>query len=150
MAIWTVKTLDKKSVEEHEIWIKDGQTIRRVTGFRWGSWTVETSDDQPPEFDFAEVPGGDGKADSIDMNNCCENNIENVELDSMDDGWYGDVEYPDDMSEEEQERLDELWEEDSYDGWESDGWYLDETEAWAWGPLEILDENGETVSVINQ
>lgn len=150
MATWTVKTADKKSVEEHEIWTKDGEEIRRVTGFRWGSWTVETSDDKLPEFEFAEVPGGNGKIDSIDMNNCYGGNIESVELDSMDDGWYGDVTYPDDMDEEERERLDELWDEDSYDGWESDGWYLDETEAWIWGPLEILNQDGEVVSVINQ
>ena len=150
MATWTVKTQDKKSVEEHEIWTKDGKTIRRITGFRWGSWIVETSDDNPPEFEFTEVPNGNGKLDSIDMNNCYENNIENVELDSMVDGWYGDVQYPDDMDEDEIERLNELWEEEGYDAWENEGWYLDETEAWIWGQIEILNESGETVAVIGQ
>jgi hypothetical protein len=41
------------------------------------------------------------------------------------------------MTEEEQERLDELWEEDSYDGWESNGWINDETETWFYGPLNL-------------
>lgn len=149
MAIWTVKTLDKKSVEEHEIWTKDGETIKRISGFRWGSWTVETDDDEPPNFEFTEVPGGDGKADSINMWDCSANNIITVELDSMDDGWYGDVQYPDDWDEDEIERMNELWEEEFYDGWENEGWMLDETEAWIWGPIEISNEAGEVVKVIN-
>ena len=149
MANWTVKTLDKKSVEEHEIWTKDGQTIRRISGFRWGSWTVETDDDEPPEFEFDEVPGGNGKADSLNMWNCETNNIVTVELISMDDGWYGDIDWPEDMDDDERERLEELWEEEYYDGWENDGWVLDETEAWIWGPIEISDEEGNVVKVLN-
>ncbi len=137
MATWTVSTADKKSVEEHELWSKDGQTIRRVTGFRWGTWTVTTSDDNPPEFELKQTPGGNDDYDSIDMNDCSENNIEDVELDNLDDGWYGDVTYPDDMDEDEQERLDELWEEDSYSAWEGDGWVNYETEVWVWGELNI-------------
>ena len=35
MTWWKVKTLDKKSVEEHEFWQKDDMVIRRITGFRW-------------------------------------------------------------------------------------------------------------------
>lgn len=141
MATWTVKTADKKSVTEIEYWTKDGQTIRRIIGFRWGSWTVETDDDEPPELEFE-----DG---NIDINNCYTGNIENVELDSMDDGWYGEADYPKEMSDEERERLDELWDEDGYDGWESDGWYQSETEVWLEGPIEILNESGELVKTVN-
>jgi hypothetical protein len=141
MATWTVKTADKKSVTEIEIWTKSGQEIRRITGFRWGSWTVETDDDELPELEFE-----DGK---IDINNCYSNNVDSVELISMEDGWLGDVEYPVDMSDQEQERLDELWDEDGYDGWENDGWYNSETEVWLEGPIEILDESGDVVKVVN-
>ena len=92
MAIWTVKTYYKKNVQEVETYVqRKGEGKVTVTnGFRWGSWTVETSDDNPPEFEFTEVPGGDGKKDSIDMLDCCDNNIDNVELIDMDDGgcWY--------------------------------------------------------------
>ena len=72
MATWTVKTYYKKNVQEVEIYHqRDGEgKVTVVNGFRWGSWTVETSDDKPPEFVFTEVPGGDGKKDSIDMCNC--------------------------------------------------------------------------------
>ena len=150
MANWTVSTVNKKSCEEHEIWTKDGMEIRRISGFRWASFDVETNDDNPPEFEFRSTPEGSDDLDSIDMYNCCENNIENVELISMDDGWYGDIIFPDDMPEEEQERLLELWEEEYYDGWEGEGWVLDETEAWVWGPIEVNNEQGNTVMVINE
>lgn len=149
MATWTVKTAYKKSVEEHEIWTKDGEEIRRVTGFRWGSWTVTTSNDEPPNFELAATPGGSADLDSINMNDCFADNVEDVELDGLDDGWYGDVTYPDSMDDDERERLDELWEEDSYDGWESDGWYNSETEVWIWGPIEIYDKSGNLVKTIN-
>ena len=59
------------------------------------------------------------------------------ELDNLDDGHYCDVEYPDDMSEEEQERMDELWDEDSYSAWEEEGWSNDDTETWFHGPLSL-------------
>jgi hypothetical protein len=35
-------------VEEHELWQKDDMVIRRITGFRFGTWTVETNDNEPP------------------------------------------------------------------------------------------------------
>ena len=133
MADWKVSTKEKKSVEEHELWQKGDLVIRRISGFRWGTWTVTTTDDNPPEFDQSEGPG----ADAVNMYDYCDENIENIELDSLDDGWYGDVIYPDDMEDEERERLDELWDEDGYDAWESEGWDNYETECWASGELEI-------------
>jgi hypothetical protein len=151
MANWKVSPYYKKSCEEHEQYTKDGMTIIRKTGFRGASFFVETSDDNPPEFDFDFVPGGDGKKDSIDMYNCYGNNIENVELDSMWDGCWEDIVYPDEMDEEEQERLAELIEEegDVYDVLENqEGWMLDETEAWIWGPILIEDEAGNQVRII--
>ena len=132
-----VSTVNKKSVEEHEYWQKDGNTIIRVTGFRWGSWMVTTSDDEEPQFVRVRNPLGNELEDSIDMYSCYENNIEDTELNSLDDGWYLDIVYPDDMDEEEQERLSELWDEDSYEGWESDGWVQTETECWTDSELEI-------------
>ena len=138
MAQWKVSTRDKKSVEEHEMWEKDGQVIVRVSGFRWGTWTVTTDDDNPPEFDREPCPGGSDDPDSVNMYDCGYDS----ELDMLDDGWYGDVRYPDDMDEEETERLDELWDEDAYEAWEAEGWVQTETECWAWGEFDIerIDE----------
>jgi len=88
MANWIVKTYYKKSIEEHEHFVKDGKEITRKTGWRSGSWNVTTSDDNLPEFEFTYVPGGDDRKDSIDMNNCYYNNIENVELIETWDGCW--------------------------------------------------------------
>lgn len=133
MAFWTVRTAEKKSVEEHELWQKGDQVIRRISGFRWGIWTVETNDDEPPVLNQDSGPGGD----AINMYDYCDENVENIELEMLDDGWYGDVVYPDDMSAEEIERLESLWDEDAYSGWEGDGWVNYETECWASGTLEV-------------
>jgi hypothetical protein len=150
MANFKVSTYYKKSCEEHEHYVKDEMTIIRKTGFRGCSFFVETNDDNPPKFEFTYVPGGDGNKDSINMYDCCYNNIENVELDTMWDGCWEDIDFPEDMDEEEQERLMELIEEEGiYEALEEkEEWSLNESEAWIWGPILIEDENGEKVKII--
>jgi hypothetical protein len=150
MAIWTVSTHYKKSCEEREIWIHaDHGTMIRTNGFRRATYSVETSDDNLPEFEFDFVPGGDGKKDSIDFNNCSVNNIENAELiELFDGGCWGGNEWPDDMDEDEIQRLEELMEEEGSYAIEEEGWMNDETEVWAWGPIEICNESGESVRII--
>ena len=152
MALWNVSTYYKKSCQEVEHWVQqDGKGKITVTnGFRRGEWTVETSDDNPPEFEFTFVPGGDGKKDSVNMLDCEYNNIESVELVEMFDGgcWY-DLEF--EGLDEEEEELQEFIDENSiYDleDREDDAWYNDETEWWIWGPIEIKNEAGETVRII--
>lgn len=137
MAQWKVSPADKKSIEEHELWEKDGIAIRRITGWRSGTWIVTTSDNNPPEFERTNVPFGSPDEDSIDMNYCCDNNIEEVEMEETWDGWYSNVVWPDDMDDEEIERLEELWDEDEYSAWEEDGWIQTDTEMWVWGDLNI-------------
>jgi len=150
MANWKVSPYFKKSCEEHEIYTKDDLTIRRKTGYRGASFYVETTDDNSPEFEFDFVPGGDGRKDSINMYDCLGSNIENVELESMWDGCWEDIEFPEDMDEEEQERLQELFEEEGvYEVLEgNEGWSNYETEAWIWGPILIEDENGNQIRII--
>ena len=149
MAVWTVKNYHKKSIEEVEYFTKDGMKLVHRTGWRWGEWTVTTNDGNPPEFEFAYVPGGDGKLDSIDMNSCYTNNIEEVEMVETSDGCWEDVEFPDEMDEEEQEQLQELMDEEGYyTALEENDWMHDETEMWVWGPIEILDEDGNRVRII--
>ena len=150
MAYWRVSTYYKKSCEEHEIYVKDGMTIKRKTGYRWAVFNIETSDDNPPEFEFDFVPGGDGKKDSIDMYSPFGPNIESSELDGMTDGCWEDYEWPEEMDDEELERLQDLIEEHgAYEALEEmEGWTLDECEAWCWGPILIEDENGNQVKII--
>lgn len=123
MATWTLTTLDKKSVEEHTIWRKGDLQIVRIDGYRWGTYTCDS--EQAPEIDL-ENPDG-----------LLVNELEDFEMSSLDDGWYGDWEFPEDMSEEEQERLLNLWETDWYEGLESDGWSNDECLVWFYGPLSL-------------
>ena len=87
MATWTVSTTEKKSCEEREIWTQDGKTIVRINGFRWGTFTVETTDDNPPDG-ITEA-----NQEGIDMYSHCGDNIDSISLDSMDDGWLGDYEF---------------------------------------------------------
>ena len=124
MATWVLTTEEKKNVVETEFWYKDVKTIKRSTGFRWG--TVYCESDERPDIDLENPDGLEVFATDYDF-----------ELDNLDDGHYCDVEYPDDMSEEEQERMDELWDEDSYSAWEEEGWSNDDTETWFHGPLDL-------------
>jgi hypothetical protein len=142
---WTVSPYYKKSCEEHEQYVKDGMTIIRKTGYRGASFIVETNDGNPPEFEFDYVPGGDGAKDSLNMYDSPGSNIENVELDSMWDGCWEDIEFPEEMDDKEKERLQEIIEEegDVYDVLENqEGWSQYETEAWIWGPILIEGDNG--------
>ena len=153
MATWTVSTYHKKNVQEVETYLQeDGEGKVVVTnGFRWGTWTVETNDDNPPEFEFTEVPNGDGSKDSINMLDCEINNIESVELYSMDDGgcWY-DVDVTG-LDEEQQAEIEDFLEENSpyeLEEREDEGWYQDETEWWIWGPIQITNDKGYSRIII--
>ena len=124
--------------EEREQWYNQekGWSIVRINGYRWGTFTVETSDDNPPDDIDPANPDG------INMYDYFSDNAEDgAELDSMDDGCYMDWEWDDAMSEEDWAEVEKLWEDDSYDGLESNGWTNTETEAWLYGPLEITKEN---------
>lgn len=145
MAFWTVKTYHKKSCEQHEYFVqREGKgRIKVIDGFRWATFTIETDDDNFPEFEFTEVPGGNGAVDSIDLFSCEANNIVGSELvDMFDGGCWGDIEF-EGLTPEQEEELQEFIDEEGVYALEDSGdWYLDETECWVWGPLEVTDENG--------
>ncbi len=152
MAFWTVKTYHKKNVEQHEHFLRRSGAGKIIVkdGFRWAEFRVETEDDNFPEFEFTEVPGGNGDVDSLDLYFLSGNNIVGSELVMMDDGGcWGDIEF-EDVDEAEAEELQELIEENGAWSLEDDGdWYLDETECWVWGPIEVTnDATGESRVVI--
>jgi len=135
MAWWTVSTTEKKSCYENEIWTKDDKIITVINGFRWGSFSVETSDDNPPQDLDPDNPDG------VDMYSFSSDNVDNVELNEMSDGWYGDVEYSDNITDEEREEIQAgIDEEGAYEYLDANGWYNSENEAWLNGPLEITLE----------
>lgn len=144
MAQWNVRTYHKKSVEEIERYYQSGGTgrVTVTNGFRWGEWIVETNDDNPPEFEF--VDRGSRK-EYINMLDCCENNIEEVELYSMDDGgcWY-DVEI-EGLEEDKEEEIRGFLDENSpyeLEEREDEDWRQDDCEWWVWGPIEITNDVG--------
>jgi len=145
---WTVKTYYKKSCEQHEYFVqRDGDGRIKVTdGFRFCTYNVETNDGEFPQFEFTTVPGGNAAKDSIDMNSISGPNIESSELVEMfDGGCWGDIEITGINDEAEEERLLEFIGEEGAYSLEDDGsWYLEDTEVWCWGPLEVSDDEGNT------
>jgi hypothetical protein len=132
MATWTIKTQHKKSAIEKQHWYKDGVVIIRTEGYRWGTFYCES--DEQPKIDLVNEDGYRIGSDDYEW-----------ELDSLDDGCYADWEFPEDMSEEEQEKITEAWDEEFYDGLEELGWSCDDTDYILEGPLELLDENENIV-----
>ena len=128
MATWELSTLYKKSAIERQFWYKDGQVAIRTEGYRWGTFTIE-SDTMP----------------DVDLNNPDEFELDSDwELVSLDDGCWAEWEWPDDMDEEEQERLEEIWDENYYEGLEEEGWSQDDTEYFFQGPLKLVNlDTGE-------
>lgn len=154
MAQWTIRTHYKKSCEQHEYFYHrniDGAKIIVKDGFRFAEFTIFTTDDEFPQFEFDEVPGGDGKKDSVDLFSLIGDNIESTELVEMyDGGCWGDIEI-EGVDEDEEERLRELINEEGAYALEEDGdgdWYLSDTECWVWGPLEIEDEAGNVRIIV--
>jgi hypothetical protein len=148
MAIWTIRTHYKKSCEQHEYFYHrnlDGAKVIVKDGFRFAEFNIFTSDDNFPEIEFTEVPGGDGKTDSVDLFSLSGENIESTDLIEMyDGGCWGDVEI-EGVDKDEEERIRELINEEGSYALEDDGdgeWYLSDTECWVWGPLEVEDEAG--------
>lgn len=129
MATWKISNYHKKNAVERQFWTKDGITVTKDEGFRWGYWTCES--DERPDIDLKNPDGIEILFGDYDW-----------EMESMDDGCWVEWTFPDDMDEEEQERIQELWDEDFYEGMEGDGWNNDDTEQWIYGPLCL--ENVDT------
>ena len=151
MAIWTIRTHYKKSCEQREFFVqREGNGKITVSdGFRRCEYTIETNDDEFPDIQFEEMPNGDGKKDSIDLNSLIGDNIESTELVEMfDGGCWGDVEF-EGLALEQEEELEEFINENGTYALEDEGdWYLEDTEVWVWGPLEVEDEDGNVRIII--
>ncbi|NBW41872.1 hypothetical protein EBR25_12860 [bacterium] len=141
LTAWTVSTLYKKSVEDYDCLTKDGLEIIHKLGWRSGSWTVYTTDGRPPKFIFTQMPGGNGSKDCLDI---LDNygNIKDVELNMNCDGCWVEIEWPENLDEDEQERLQELIDEDGIEALEEQEDWAMESTTYIWGPILIEGENG--------
>jgi hypothetical protein len=128
MAIWKIENQYKKNAVERQFWVKDGITVIKDEGFRWGTWTCES--DKRPDVDLENPDGYELFDTEYDW-----------EMEDMNDGSWVEWTFPKDMPEEEQERIQALWDEDWYDGMESDGWANDETEHWIYGPIKLTNQD---------
>ena len=112
MALWSIKPTWKKSLVERMYFTKDGNTVMVETGWRWGEFTCETEDDNPPN-----IVAGD------DLWNCGYD----VEMVETSDGCWEDHDF-DDCDEETTEWLEEFLEDNSYLDLEEHGWIQTEAE----------------------
>ena len=137
MATWELSTDYKKNALERQFWCKDGVTITREDGYRWGRFITES--DEKPNIDLHNEDGYEIGEDEYEW-----------ELYSMDDGCWADWEFPDDMSDEEREKIENAWDEDFYEGLEELGWSNDDTEYSLQGPLRLVNKDtGEEFSVLD-
>jgi hypothetical protein len=136
MATWSVKPTWKKSILERNYLSKGDNTIMIETGWRWGEFTVETDDDNPPNIEAG-----------VNIYDCGYES----ELVETNDGCWEEHDF-DDCDEETQEWLEEFFDEgNSWLDLEEHGWSQDECEMIIDCDLEITRINddgseGETIT----
>ena len=115
MATWKVEPTYKKSVVERAFWVKDGKTIINEIGWRWGEFTIETEDDEPPSIDEdTDLFHADFEVSDF----------------STTDGCWEENEFEGDWSEEEQEEMENRLSDGEISVYEleDEGWVCNESE----------------------
>jgi len=115
MALWSIKPTWKKSLIERNFYHKDGNTVVIETGWRWGEFTCETEDDNPPN-----ISSGDDLWD-------CEYSVEMIETT---DGCWEEHDF-DDCDAETTEWLEEFFE-------EGNSWLDLEEHGWTQGDSQMI------------
>ncbi len=129
MATWKISNYHKKNAVELQLWTKDGKTIIREEGFRWGTWYCES--EEKPDIDLDNPDGYEvGWGGEYEW-----------EMEMMDDGCWAETRAGDGADDDDVAEFDELWEEDSYAAVEEAGWVNDDTEYWIYGPLLLVNED---------
>lgn len=135
MALWSVKPEWKKSVIERNYLLKGKNRLMIETGWRWGEFTVETKDDNPPDIEAG-----------VDIYNCDYNG----ELVETSDGCWEEIDY-DECDPVTEEWLQEFFDEgNSWLDLEEHGWTQDDCEMIIDCDLiiERLDEDGNPTGEI--
>jgi hypothetical protein len=112
MALWKVEPTWKKSLAERSHYTKDGKEIIIETGWRWGEFTIETEDDEPPVLE-----------EGVDLFDCGYE----VEMQYCDDGCWEEREFFG-FTDEEEEAMNEWLDENSWLDLEEEGWTPSENE----------------------
>ena len=119
MTNWCVSTSRKDCIEQ-QVWTKGDSTVKYSTGWRWVSWDVVTTDNNEPDFESDE----DGL---IEFSYAKGSNIESCEFVESNDGCWDEWDFSDDIDDGERERIQEGWEEETYDFMYEDGWVESDT-----------------------
>jgi hypothetical protein len=126
MSTWKLSTAEKKSCTQIEYFKKGELVAQREIGWRW-CWARydEKPDlsDYNPEKDQIELYS---LGDVVDM--------------EQDDGCWEEWTWPEEVDEEEIERLEDIYNEEYDEGLENEGWILDDTEYWVSGRLDMEQE----------
>ena len=122
MEKYKISTKEKNQIVETEFYYKQGyDSVKVNTSYRSG-WVIaierEILNDYNPKV-------------GID--------VRSLELEDhlFLDGRGDDIEFPDSLSEEEKDRLSDIYYESGTEGLENEGWEHDDTEVWFIGKLKI-------------
>jgi hypothetical protein len=133
MSLWKVSTIQKGCCEDRNTWVKGNHAISCIDGWRWGSFMIETSDDNFPDGITEDNEHG---INMYDTDKC--ENIIRVDINGFDDKEYGVFDYLTEMSDEEKNLIEDGFSgEASYTYFQRNGWKLEETKTWFTGPLQI-------------
>ncbi len=137
MAVWTLMPVNKKSIEEVMFWTKDNMTIVLRQGWRGGTVSLVTADDDEPDID---LKGND----ELNVYDLVDDHIVDVQLDSFWDGCWSEWDWLESgLTEDEQQEIEDAWDEDGFDGVEELGWIQDDCETYFYGELSLerVNEN---------
>lgn len=131
--LWEVRPIEKKCVYVRTTYIMPddsdvapGKTFYMDEMYRWGRCIVKS--DTKPEAHPTDPYSNSFRLDDYE-----------VEDQECDDGCSLDFEFEDDddWTEEERKYVEDLWEEDSWSGFDDNEIYVDECETQYVGPLEV-------------
>lgn len=141
MAFFTLETAWKKSASVLEVWEKDGKEIRVEEAYRWGTVEIETEGDDVPVIDYQNENDLDPYMD-LDED---ENKVVDVQPGELDDQVYYDIQFSDNVDEDEREELLEFINDEGVVELEGEGWTLMTTDTTFVGPLVLKDEEGNEI-----
>jgi len=130
MRTWKILPQYKNKVVEYQHWSRDNVVITRKESFSLASANCDSP--QQPVIDMINPDG-------LELAHHADYQWEIVELISRDGGPWTTWLFPDVVADAERDRLTQLIGLDLYTALESDGWALDRTEYWFYGPLEIKE-----------
>lgn len=118
--LYKVETTEKKSINVRTEFEWNGKTFSMDEWYRWGYVTVATDEKLPDNVDTDPFVASDYDIQDLDFN----------------DGVACSIEQGD-LTDEEYERVQEMWDEDGYAAFEEAGIWVIETETYLYGELEI-------------